>query len=144
MGFVKQLQTWGAPFLRQSVISGDYNMRNAKVGFRGWNIKDVAAITCFVLFLAIQIGVPLVKLRAPGPAPFGWHMFAAIPTRPKFSVVMRDGTIREVDPLRYFGERRGDMDFQRALPPHLCSTMDIAAVQILFPGSERSQVYTCR
>lgn len=119
-------------------------MRTATTDQRDWSLKEVAAIVCFVLFLAIQIGVPLAKLRGPRPAPFGWQMFAAIGRRPKFSIVLRDGTIRPVDPSPYLSERRGDMKLEGAFPPHLCRTMDIAAVEIMFPNSQHSQVYTCR
>jgi hypothetical protein len=118
-------------------------MRTLKTDKRDWSTKEVAAVVCIVLFLAIQIGVPLVQLFAPRPAHFGWQMFAAIGRRPKFSVVMRDGTTRPVDPSPYLAERRGDLKLEAALPPHLCRILDIAAVQILFPNSQQPQVHTC-
>jgi len=104
----------------------------------------VAAIAFFVLFLLIQTGVPLVQLWAPRPARFGWQMFTATPQRPRFSLVMRDGTIRPADLRLYVAQSRGEVDLEKALPRHLCRVVpDVASVQIITPDAKQPRVYEC-
>jgi hypothetical protein len=104
----------------------------------------VAATAFFLLFLLIQTAVPLVQLWAPRPARFGWQMFSAAPPRPRFSLVMRDGTIRPADLRLYVAQSRGEVDLEKALPPHLCRVVpEVASVQITTPESKQPRVYEC-
>ena len=104
----------------------------------------IAATAFFALFLAIQTAVPLVQLWAPRPARFGWQMFTASPQRPRFSLVMRDGTSRPADLRRYVAYSRGEVDLENALPPHLCRVVpDVASVQVAAPDSKQPRVYKC-
>lgn len=103
------------------------------------------AAVFFVLFLIVQIGVPLAKLATPRPARFGWQMFSVRHQRVRFTLVKRDGTIEPLDLRRYLGQSRGEVDLTKALPPHLCRVVpDLAAVRITPPKSKVSQVYRCR
>ena len=105
---------------------------------------SAGATVFFVLFLAIQTAVPLVQLWAPRPARFGWQMFTGTPQRPRFSLVMRDGTRRPADPGRYVAHSRGEVDLEKALPQHLCRVVpDLASVQITAPDSKQPRVYKC-
>ena len=102
------------------------------------------ATVLFMLFLLIQTGVPLVQLWAPRPARFGWQMFSAKPQRPRFSLVMRDGTLQPANLGLYVAQSRGEVDLEKALPPHLCRVIpDLSSVQITAPDSKQSRVYTC-
>lgn len=104
----------------------------------------VAATAFFVLFLLIQTAVPLVQLWEPRPARFGWQMFSAGPQRPRFSLVMRDGTTRPADLRLYVAHSRGEVDLEKALPQHLCRVVpDVASVQITTPDSKPMRVYKC-
>lgn len=105
----------------------------------------IAATAFFMLFLVIQTAVPLAQLWAPRPARFGWQMFSARQERPRFSLVLRDGTSRPVDLRLYVAHSRGEVDLEQALPSHLCRVVpDLAAVQIAAPDSKQPRVHTCR
>jgi hypothetical protein len=96
-----------------------------------------------VLFLLIQIGVPLVRLRAPRPARFGWQMFSASPQRIRFSLLMQDGTTQPANLGKYVAQSRGEVNLEEALPRHLCRMVsDVVSVEITTPDSKR--VYPCR
>jgi hypothetical protein len=103
----------------------------------------VAATAFFVLFLLIQTAVPLVQ---PGAASgrFAWQMFTANPQRPRFSLVMRDGTVQPANLRLYVAQSRGEVDLEKALPRHLCRVVpDVASVQITAPDSKEPRVYKC-
>lgn len=103
-----------------------------------------AATAFFVLFLGVQAAVPLARLWAPRPARFGWQMFTASEPRPRFSLVLRDGTSRPADLRLYVAHSRGEVDLARALPPHLCRVVPgVASVQITAPDSSQPRVYQC-
>jgi hypothetical protein len=75
-----------------------------------------------VLWLAVQIGVPIRQLFSPRQARFGWQMFSSRPQAPVV-IAVREGGAR--DTLRlddYFAFRRGDMSssYIDRLPQHLC------------------------
>jgi hypothetical protein len=104
----------------------------------------VAATAFFVLFLVVQTAVPLVQLWSPRPARFGWQMFSASQPRPRFSLVMRDGTSQPANLRLFVAHSRGEVDLEKALPRHLCRVVpDVAAVQITAPDSKQPRVYTC-
>lgn len=110
-----------------------------------WTAKAIAAAACFVLFLLVQIAVPLARLSAPRPARFGWQMFSAIPQRTRYTLVLRDGTRQPVRLATYVANSRGEMDLEKALPRHLCRVVaDLASVQVLAPDSGEPRVYPCR
>lgn len=103
------------------------------------------AAAFFVLFLLIQTGVPLVRLWAPRPARFGWQMFSANPQRVRFFLVMRDGTTQPATLGRYVAQSRGEVNLERALPPHLCRVVpNLASVQIIASDAKHSRVHPCR
>ena len=104
----------------------------------------VAATAFFVLFLVIQTAVPLVQLWAPRPARFGWQMFSGRQQTPRFSLVMRDGRSRPANLRLYVAYSRGEVELEKALPPHLCRVVPgVASVQITAPGSNQPRVYKC-
>lgn len=110
-----------------------------------WTTKSVIAAAFFVIFLLLQIGVPLVRLWAPRPARFAWHMFTTNPKRVRYTLQMNDGTSKAVDLGQYVGLSRGEVNLENALPAHLCRVVpDLAAVQITKADSKQSRVYRCR
>ena len=105
----------------------------------------IASSGFFVLFLLTQTAVPLCRLAVPRPARFGWHMFTAKRERVRFSVVLRDGSHEPVNLAAYVAQSRGEVDVEKALPPHLCRMVpEAAAVEIHLPDSGRTRVYECR
>ena len=107
-------------------------------------LSRVVSMAFFLLFLLIQTGVPLIRLWAPRPARFGWQMFSARPHRPRFSLLMRDGTSHPVTLGLYVAHSRGEVDMEKALPPHLCRVVpDLASVQITAPNSKQARIYKC-
>jgi len=109
-----------------------------------WTTVSGATAVFFVLFLLIQTGVPLIRLWSPRPARFGWQMFSAIPERPRFTLVLRDGTTRPVNLGLYVGQSRGEVNLANALPGHLCRVVpDIVSVRITAPGWKQPRVYRC-
>lgn len=104
----------------------------------------VVTTAFFVLFLVIQTAVPLIQLRAPRPARFGWQMFSGRQQPARFSLLLRDGTRQPVNLGLYVAQSRGEADLEEALPRHLCRVVpDLAAVQITPPASQQSRVYEC-
>jgi len=102
------------------------------------------AVAFFVIFLAIQIVVPVVKLTSPRPARFGWHMWTARNRNPQFVMTMKDGSLSPVILSTYLGLSRGELDIREAMPAHLCRVVpDVVSVQIKTLDSEPSKVYSC-
>jgi hypothetical protein len=109
-----------------------------------WTATSAVKAAFFVLFLLIQVGVPLLRLWSPRPARFGWQMFSASPQQIAFSLVLRDGTSQPVSLGRYVAQSRGEVDLEDRLPPHLCRVVpDVASVEITKPGSTQRRVYRC-
>ena len=98
----------------------------------GRSLRQVAIATFIVLFCTLQAGVALWQLGATRPAPFGWQMYAAVPDRPGFVVVLEDGSERTVDPEDVLGKVRGEIDLAAGLPAPLCAaTPGAVEVRIL-------------
>ncbi len=85
-----------------------------------WTREKRVAAVFFVLFLAIQIIVPLYKLTEPRPARFGWQMYAGAKAPISATLTRLDGSNITVGLAPYFGQYRGDLDLIEALPPYFC------------------------
>jgi hypothetical protein len=87
-----------------------------------WTLPRVLAAAFVVVWLAVQVGVPVLQhLTTEGARPFAWQMFSRRVEVPRFKVVTADGTETEVaDWERYLGRTRLEVDFARHVPPHLC------------------------
>jgi hypothetical protein len=92
-------------------------------------------------FLAVQIAVPLVRLWAPRPARFGWHMYSSVRSQPRFATVSVDGSVTAVRSADFLGNPRGDLDLAGdRVPAHLCAiTPDIRAVRVEAKGVLRDR-----
>ena len=107
-------------------------------------IGGIAALIFVVLFLSIQIIVPVAKLMSSRPARFGWHMWTVIPPRREIELVMRDGSTKTADLRPYIAQGRGELDLDHVLPPHLCRMMpDVAAVRYRSKRAVSTQTHTC-
>jgi hypothetical protein len=98
----------------------------------------------FVVFLAIQLAVPIVQLVwAPRPARFGWQMYSVTSAAPRFDLVLRDGTSQPVAIEPYVASVRGDVPLARFLPRHLCGLFPHAAAVRYHLVDGSSGVYQC-
>ena len=100
----------------------------------------------FVVFLAVQIAIPLVQLVwSPRPARFGWQMYSVVSAAPSFTLIMRDGTTRQLDIRPYVSSLRGDVPLARFLPPHLCNLFpDAAAVHYQMDDGSQAGTFSCQ
>lgn len=112
-------------------------------------MKLVASGAFFIAYLLVQTGYPALAWVLPGFNHFTWDMYSGRIERPQFSVVMADGTSREVGNLL----RRGNtvrvlgsqVDQVRFVPPSLCAAWHGArAVHLRFPRSGRVEVVSCQ
>lgn len=91
----------------------------------------------FLLFLGIQIVVPIVQLREERPAHFGWQMFSAYRHIPRYWIVLADGSTREIDITEHVGVRRLDADHHGHFPQYLRRRYpEAVAVRWQWPDSE--------
>jgi hypothetical protein len=111
---------------------------------RRLTLRELAVACCCALFLAVQLGVPLAQLWAPRPARFGWQMYSVLSVRPRFTLLLADGSRQEVDITAYTANMRGDMAFEQFMPPHLCRQFPRAtAIEHERPGASPPQRYIC-
>jgi len=90
-----------------------------------WTPRTAAAAAFALLFLALQVGVPLVRLFGPRPARFGWQMYAATTPLPTLVGVRADGGRDTLAVGDYFAFLRSDLApsaFER-LPRHVCTVV---------------------
>ena len=103
-----------------------------------------AAAVFFVLFLAVQIIVPIVQLTKPRPTHFGWQMFSALRSLPRYWVVLDDGSQRDINMYEHIGMQRLDADYHRALPEYLCRAYPTAvAVRWQWPDADDIEEFRC-
>lgn len=103
-----------------------------------------AAAVFFVVFVAVQVLVPIVQLAKTRPAHFGWQMFSDWRSIPQYWVVFGDGSTREIDVHEHIGVRRLDADYHREFPAYLCRTYaDAVAVRWQWPGSDEIEEIRC-
>jgi hypothetical protein len=115
------------------------------VGRSAGRAAHAVAICFFLVFLAIQLAVPLVQLvTAPRPARFGWQMYSVVSAPPRFSLIMRDGAARPLDIGPYVTSMRADVPLTRFLPAHLCALFpDAAAVDYQMADGSQAGTYQC-
>ena len=73
----------------------------------------------FVVFLAGQLLIPLTQMPRAKPARFAWQMFSG--TRAPIQIKLKtDAGTKEIDAKEMVGNWRGDLSFEKHLPPFLC------------------------
>jgi hypothetical protein len=111
----------------------------------GPNPRRMLAAGFMIVFLAIQIAVPLIQLVwAPRPARFGWQMYSVVSAAPHFELILRDGATRTLDIAPYVTSMRADVPIAHFLPPHLCALFpDAAAVSYVLDSGAGTGTYQC-
>jgi hypothetical protein len=112
---------------------------------RRMRAAEMAAAIFFIVFLAVQLAVPIVQLlSAPRPARFGWQMYSVRSVPPRFDLLLRDGTSQPVALDSYVTSLRADVPLVRFLPPHLCRLFpQAAAVRWQQDGGSESGTFIC-
>jgi hypothetical protein len=82
-----------------------------------------------ILYLVVQVAVPLWQLTRPRPARFGWQMYAGHAQASVFIAVGRDGSETRVPLDEYILRPRDDLDLLRYLPPAICARTGAASVR---------------
>ena len=101
-----------------------------------------AAACFFVLYLIVQVSVPIYRLWAPRPARFGWQMFSSSVYPVRVWLLRRDGSEEPIEPTAYVGNPRADLDYERFVPPHICKMRpDVASVRFPLPAQAPAKEY---
>lgn len=99
--------------------------RSSPLGIYGermgnWRTSGKTAVIAIVVFLIIQVGIPLGRLHPPEtPHRWGWQMFSRTPHNVQFQVETPTG-VTEAQFRQYMARTRGDIDLTKAMPAHLC------------------------
>lgn len=113
-------------------------------GVAAWSLRTLAAATIFLLFLAVQVGVPVRAAWGPRPASFAWHMYSSFGEQvEQYSVRFADGSSTEIDPFDYIGQHRPDVPVSAGLPAHLCREM-AGAVAVHVRDGRKITEHGCR
>jgi hypothetical protein len=109
-----------------------------------WTWRHRLALVCCLSYLGIQLAVPALMLASPRPARFGWQMFSARVSFPRFLLLMSDGSRVAPDLNTYVARTRGDMDLGRTLPPYLCRVVPgVRAVEVTVPPDNAVSLHPC-
>lgn len=111
-----------------------------------WTPARRLAAGFFVLYLAVQVLLPLALLLRPRPARFGWQMYSAVPAEWRLVVERRDGHRTEVDARAYTAFFRGDSDSHALVLQEICGADPaVAAVHVKRVGAaEIATEHRCR
>ena len=102
----------------------------------GWRWNPRIAAVCLVLFLIVQLTVPIVRItqEADRATRFGWQMFTRSAFVIDFTVTTASGQV-EVALDDVLVVLRGELPLEELIPPHLCSTVE-GARQVSWEGGE--------
>jgi hypothetical protein len=110
-----------------------------------WTPKTALAGLFFCCFLAAQLIVPTLQLKAPRPARFAWQMFGGVRQPLQYELLLRDGTLLPVNLADHIGNFRSDIETAEKLPPFLCAKYSHAtAVRFRFPAETATRSFPCR
>jgi len=102
---------------------------------RSWRTSGALALVVILLFLAVQIAVPVSRLGTHESARrFGWQMFSTAQETPAFVVITESGVV-EVELDDYMAGPRGDVDIVGLLPSHLCNVVS-GAVRVTWDSGD--------
>jgi len=103
-----------------------------------------AAACFFVVYLIVQVSLPVYRLWAPRPARFGWQMFSSSVYPVRVWLLRRDGSEEPLDPAAYVGNPRADLDYEKFVPPHICKLRpEVASVRFQLPAPAPLKEYPC-
>ena len=102
-----------------------------------------------VVFLAVQVGYPVLAWFPLGLERFSWHMYAGRTEHPRFVIVHGDGTthtfgplLRRNSPIKVLGP---SVDQARFVPPYLCRRWpDAREVRVRYQRAGTEEVVPCQ
>jgi hypothetical protein len=101
------------------------------------------SVLFFVLYLSVQIAVPVYRLVQPKPTRFGWQVFSAASVPSHVWIVSRDG-LQQISPASYVGNFRADLEWERYALPHLCRVrVEATAVRYVMPFDTAIREHRC-
>lgn len=98
-----------------------------------WRRSRLAAAIVIAFFFAVQLAIPIGRLDGESQR-FGWQMFSSASLRGHFVVTTADGQM-DIDVEDYVAAVRAEVDVDRLLPVHLCSTIPGAEIVTWDNGS---------
>lgn len=87
-----------------------------------WRQSRGIAATIIVLFIVVQLAIPIALLSGERGQRFGWQMYSIARVPPEFVVTTPEGEI-VIDVNDYVPTRRAEIDLAVHLPPHLCEVI---------------------
>lgn len=110
-----------------------------------WTLRERLAAAFFVLYLAVQLALPIWKLIQPErPGRFGWQMFAGTEARVRFVLILDGGGEKEIDPTPFQVARRLDLRLDEAFPLFLCQRVKNARAVRVERAAEPPWEVSCR
>jgi hypothetical protein len=108
--------------MREELEGNDSTAPRVVTVTRDLQWRDWAVISFIVLWLAIQIGVPLWQLTNPRPARFGWQMYADAKYLPRITGIRTDGGSVRLSGHRYLANFRYEFrpSYIQVLGEHIC------------------------
>ena len=86
----------------------DSTIPRAVSAVRGLQLRDWLVAAFILLWLAVQVGVPLWQLTRPRPVRFGWQMYANVRYPPWITGIRTDGSSVQLSAHRYLANFRYD------------------------------------
>ena len=120
--------------MREELEVKDSTPPRAVSAARDLQLRDWVVVAFILLWLAVQIGVPLWQLTKPRPTRFGWQMYADIKYPPQITAVRSDGSSVRLAASRYLADFRFEFrpGYIQALGKHLCRVEpSLQAVELL-------------
>lgn len=98
-----------------------------------------------VIYLTIQVLVPLRAVIRPGQDEFGWQMYSEKPREFSYEVFTKDGTTKVINRSDFQASRRPEISFEKFLPEHLCDEVAGAvSVSVTRIGTQWQKTHPCR
>lgn len=97
--------------------------------------RAVVLAFCLV-FLAVQIAIPLAMLPRPGVSKFGWQMYSGLAER-HYQVLLDDGNTEWIPLGDHVVKHRLDIEYGPDLPPLLCRQISGAAAIVVTESTGR-------
>lgn len=104
--------------------------------------KYVLAI--IALFLILQVGIPIVQAGQSGSHRWGWQMYSRFPALGEYSVVLQDGSLREIDAREHLAFWRFELTPNDELLSQLCEReSDAVSIRVHQDGSGTFEEFQC-
>ena len=87
-----------------------------------WRKIPAAARAFVVLWLLVQLAIPIAGAMSDAPGRFIWHMFSSSAAAPLYTVTTPNSSVN-VDLEDITARLRADLPFNEFVPPHLCATV---------------------